>query len=51
MEVLYDEFPVPKSPFRVGVEEGCDPTRVLAKGPGLQEAITEAPNNFSIITR
>ncbi|XP_042180880.1 filamin-B isoform X1 [Oncorhynchus tshawytscha] len=51
VEVLYDESPVPKSPFQVGVEEGCDPTRVLAKGPGLQEAITEAPNNFSIITR
>ncbi|CAB1315690.1 unnamed protein product, partial [Coregonus sp. 'balchen'] len=49
--VLYDESPVPKSPFQVGVEEGCDPTRVLAKGPGLQEALTEAPNNFSIITR
>uniref|UniRef100_A0A4W5PXF1 Calponin-homology (CH) domain-containing protein n=1 Tax=Hucho hucho TaxID=62062 RepID=A0A4W5PXF1_9TELE len=51
VEVLYDESPVPKSPFQVGVEEGCDPTRVLAKGPGLQEALTEAPNNFSIITR
>uniref|UniRef100_A0A6Q2XZN7 Calponin-homology (CH) domain-containing protein n=1 Tax=Esox lucius TaxID=8010 RepID=A0A6Q2XZN7_ESOLU len=51
VEVLYDESAVPKSPFQVGVQEGCDPTRVLAKGPGLQEALTEAPNNFSIITR
>ncbi|KAL1007835.1 hypothetical protein UPYG_G00092250 [Umbra pygmaea] len=51
VEVLYDEAPVPKSPFQVGVQEGCDPTRVRAKGPGLQEALTEAPNTFSIITR
>ncbi|KAG5835871.1 hypothetical protein ANANG_G00248600 [Anguilla anguilla] len=51
VEVLYDETPVPKSPFQVGVTEGCDPTRVLAQGPGLKEALTEQPNNFSIITR
>ncbi|KAJ7994428.1 hypothetical protein DPEC_G00249170 [Dallia pectoralis] len=51
VEVLYDETPVPKSPFQVEVQEGCDPSRVVARGPGLQEALTEAPNNFSIITR
>ncbi|KAI1890363.1 hypothetical protein AGOR_G00152960 [Albula goreensis] len=51
VEVLYDEAPVPKSPFQVGVAEGCDPTRVLAKGPGLQGALTDQSNNFSIITR
>uniref|UniRef100_A0A8C4S5X4 Filamin C n=1 Tax=Erpetoichthys calabaricus TaxID=27687 RepID=A0A8C4S5X4_ERPCA len=26
IEVLYDDVTVPKSPFRVGVTEGCDPT-------------------------
>ncbi|XP_023655301.1 filamin-B isoform X1 [Paramormyrops kingsleyae] len=51
VEVLYDKTAVPKSPFRVDVTEGCDPTRVIAKGPGLQEALTEKSNNFSIITR
>ncbi|XP_076844602.1 filamin B a isoform X2 [Brachyhypopomus gauderio] len=51
VEVLYDETPVPKSPFQVTVGEGCDPTRVLAKGPGLVEALTDKPNKFSIITR
>uniref|UniRef100_A0A8C9R1D2 Filamin B n=1 Tax=Scleropages formosus TaxID=113540 RepID=A0A8C9R1D2_SCLFO len=51
VEVLYDNTPVPGSPFQVGVAEGCDPTRVRATGPGLQEALTEKPNNFSIITR
>ncbi|KAJ8259883.1 hypothetical protein GJAV_G00174540 [Gymnothorax javanicus] len=51
VEVLYDETPVPKSPFQVGVAEGCDPTRVKAQGPGLKEALTDRPNNFSIVTR
>lgn len=51
MEILYDETPVPKSPFQVGVGEGCDPSRVQAKGPGLEEALTNKPNKFSIITR
>ncbi|XP_030633099.1 filamin B a isoform X3 [Chanos chanos] len=51
VEVLYDDTPVPKSPFRVGVTEGCDPSRVLAKGPGLEEALTDKPNKFSIVTR
>ncbi|XP_051528401.1 filamin-B [Myxocyprinus asiaticus] len=50
VEILYDETPVPKSPFQVGVGEGCDPSRVQAKGPGLEEALTNKPNKFSIIT-
>ncbi|NXS72476.1 FLNC protein, partial [Pandion haliaetus] len=36
VEVTYDEVAVPKSPFRVGVAEGCDPSRVRAHGPGLE---------------
>ncbi|KAI2658987.1 Filamin-B [Labeo rohita] len=44
VEVLYDETPVPKSPFQVGVGEGCDPSRVQAKGPGLEQALTDKPN-------
>ncbi|XP_062400673.1 filamin-B [Sardina pilchardus] len=51
VEVLYDDTPVPNSPFQVGVTDGCDPTRVLAKGPGLEQALTDKPNKFSIITR
>uniref|UniRef100_A0A673NFR8 Calponin-homology (CH) domain-containing protein n=1 Tax=Sinocyclocheilus rhinocerous TaxID=307959 RepID=A0A673NFR8_9TELE len=51
VEVLYDETPVQKSPFQVGVGEGCDPSRVQAKGPGLEEALTDKPNKFSIVTR
>uniref|UniRef100_A0A3Q1HBS1 Calponin-homology (CH) domain-containing protein n=1 Tax=Anabas testudineus TaxID=64144 RepID=A0A3Q1HBS1_ANATE len=51
VHVLYDDTPVPKSPFRVSVVEGCDPSRVVATGPGLQGALTDKPNNFNIITR
>lgn len=51
MQVLYDDTPVPKSPFRVSVSEGCDPSRVVATGPGLQQGLTDKPNNFNIITR
>lgn len=51
VQVLYGDTPVPKSPFKVSVTEGCDPTRVVAAGPGLQNALTEKTNNFTIITR
>lgn len=51
VEVLYDGAPVPNSPFQVGVSDGCDPTRVVAKGPGLEGALTDKANKFSIITR
>ncbi|XP_035517689.1 filamin-C-like [Morone saxatilis] len=51
VQVLYDDTPVPKSPFKVSVSEGCDPSRVVATGPGLEQALTDKPNNFNIITR
>uniref|UniRef100_G3P722 Calponin-homology (CH) domain-containing protein n=1 Tax=Gasterosteus aculeatus aculeatus TaxID=481459 RepID=G3P722_GASAC len=51
IEVQYDEAPVPKSPFRVSVVEGCDPTRVRAYGPGLEGGITNKPNCFTVETR
>ncbi|KAF7664185.1 hypothetical protein LDENG_00185990 [Lucifuga dentata] len=51
IQVLYDDTPVPKSPFRVSVSEGCDPSRVVATGPGLQQGLSDKPNNFNIITR
>ncbi|XP_033939810.1 filamin-B isoform X2 [Pseudochaenichthys georgianus] len=51
VQVFYDDTPVPKSPFRVMVGEGCDPRRVVATGPGLQQALTDKTNNFNIITR
>lgn len=51
IEVLYDDVPVPKSPFRVSVVEGCDPTRVRAFGPGLEGGITNKSNCFTVETR
>lgn len=51
IEVLYDEVAVPKSPFRVSVVEGCDPTRVRAYGPGLEGGVTNKSNCFTVETR
>ncbi|KAF7233232.1 hypothetical protein EG68_08612 [Paragonimus skrjabini miyazakii] len=36
VEVNYEGVPVPGSPFNVRVVPGCDPTRVKAYGPGLE---------------
>lgn len=51
VEVLYDEVAVPKSPFRVAVTEGCDPTRVRAFGPGLEGGLVNKANHFTVETR
>ncbi|XP_078091830.1 filamin-C isoform X3 [Mustelus asterias] len=51
IEVLYDDVLLPKSPFRVGVTEGCDPTRVRAYGPGLEGGLVNKPNRFTVETR
>uniref|UniRef100_UPI00398F5899 filamin-A-like isoform X3 n=1 Tax=Pristiophorus japonicus TaxID=55135 RepID=UPI00398F5899 len=51
IEVAYDDSPVPNSPFRVPVTEGCDSSRVRAYGPGLDGGITNKPNKFTVETR
>uniref|UniRef100_A0A673Y6E7 Filamin A n=1 Tax=Salmo trutta TaxID=8032 RepID=A0A673Y6E7_SALTR len=51
VKVAYDESPVPNSPFRVAVTEGCDPGRVRAHGPGLDSGITNKANKFTVETR
>ncbi|KAG7278458.1 hypothetical protein CRUP_038753 [Coryphaenoides rupestris] len=51
VEVAYDSSPVPKSPFRVAVTEGCDPCRVRVHGPGLKGGITNKANKFTVETR
>ncbi|KAM9859071.1 filamin B a [Aulostomus maculatus] len=51
VHVLFDETEVPKSPFKVSVSEGCDPSRVVATGPGLQQGLTNKTNHFNIVTR
>uniref|UniRef100_A0A7N8X5R0 Filamin C, gamma b (actin binding protein 280) n=1 Tax=Mastacembelus armatus TaxID=205130 RepID=A0A7N8X5R0_9TELE len=51
IEVLFDDVSVPKSPFRVSVTEGCDPSRVRAYGPGLEEGLVNKSNRFTVETR
>ncbi|XP_039204026.1 filamin-B isoform X4 [Crotalus tigris] len=51
VDVTYDDVPVPNSPFKVDVTEGCHPSRVVAQGTGLQEAFTNKPNPFTVVTR
>ncbi|XP_078492931.1 filamin-C [Ciona intestinalis] len=49
--VDYDDVPVPGSPFNVGVDEGCDPSKVKAYGPGLEQGTTAKPAKFIVDTR
>ncbi|XP_062435512.1 filamin-C isoform X3 [Rhea pennata] len=51
VEVTYEDVPVPKSPFRVAVAEGCDPSRVRAHGPGLEGGLVNKANRFTVETR
>lgn len=49
--VDFDGVPVPGSPFKVGVDEGCDPSKVKAYGPGLEKGMTNKPAKFTVDTR
>ncbi|KAM3588274.1 uncharacterized protein V6R79_025306 [Siganus canaliculatus] len=51
IDVSFDDVSVPRSPFRVSVAEGCDPSRVRAYGPGLEEGLVNKPNRFTVETR
>ena len=51
MEVTYENIPVPGSTFRINAVPGCDPLRVRAYGPGLEQAITNEPTTFTIETK
>ncbi|XP_037107046.1 filamin-B isoform X2 [Syngnathus acus] len=51
VQVLYEDTPVLRSPARVCVSDGCDPSRVMATGPGLNKGLTDKTNSFKIITR
>ncbi|XP_054726584.1 filamin-A isoform X3 [Anastrepha obliqua] len=51
IELLYDNIPVPGSPFVVNVKSGCDPSRCKAYGPGLEKGLTNQQNKFTVETR
>ncbi|XP_052835830.1 filamin-A isoform X10 [Drosophila gunungcola] len=51
IELMYDNIPVPGSPFVVNVKSGCDPTRCRAYGPGLEKGLTNQKNKFTVETK
>ncbi|XP_055698008.1 filamin-A isoform X5 [Phlebotomus papatasi] len=51
IELLYDNVPIPGSPFVVHVKSGYDPSRCRAFGPGLERGLTNKPCHFTVETR
>ncbi|GIY01877.1 filamin-A [Caerostris darwini] len=51
IDITYDGLPVPGSPFKVKVMRGCDPKKVKAFGPGLEQAIVNQVNSFTVETK
>ncbi|XP_055906885.1 filamin-A isoform X2 [Eupeodes corollae] len=51
IELMYDNVPVPGSPFVVHVKSGCDPSRCKAYGPGLEKGFTNKNNKFTVETK
>uniref|UniRef100_A0A1B0BRU8 Calponin-homology (CH) domain-containing protein n=2 Tax=Glossina palpalis gambiensis TaxID=67801 RepID=A0A1B0BRU8_9MUSC len=51
IELLYDNIPVPGSPFVVNVNSACDPTRCKAYGTGLNRGFVNEKNKFSVETK
>ncbi|XP_063981261.1 filamin-A isoform X2 [Diachasmimorpha longicaudata] len=50
IDILYDNVPVPGSPFSVNVKRICDPTKCKAYGPGLKKGIVDKVNKFTVET-
>lgn len=48
IDISYDGLPVPGSPFKVNVMRGCDPRKVKAFGPGLDQAIVNQVSYISL---
>lgn len=51
IDILYDNIPVPGSPFNVNVKRVSDAGKCRAFGPGLQKGIVNKPNVFTVETR
>ncbi|XP_024880035.1 filamin-A isoform X4 [Temnothorax curvispinosus] len=51
IEILYDNVPIPGSPFSVNVQRGSDPSKCRAYGPGLEKGIVNKTNRFTVETR
>ncbi|XP_043279891.1 filamin-A isoform X2 [Venturia canescens] len=50
IDILYDNVPIPGSPFSVNVKRACDPTKCRAFGPGLEKGFIGKPNKFTVET-
>lgn len=51
VDVLYDNTPVPGSPFPVNVSRVSNPNKCRAYGPGLQRGIVNKKNQFTVETK
>lgn len=51
IDILYDNVPIPGSPFSVNVQRGSDPSKCRAYGPGLEKGIVNKTNRFTVETR
>ncbi|XP_034935901.1 filamin-A isoform X1 [Chelonus insularis] len=50
IDILYDNVPIPGSPFSVTVKRICDPSKCKAYGPGLEKAYVNKLNKFTVET-
>ncbi|XP_018054590.1 PREDICTED: filamin-A isoform X9 [Atta colombica] len=51
IDILYDNVPIPGSPFSVNVQRASDPSKCRAYGPGLEQGITDKTNYFTVETK
>ncbi|XP_018396443.1 PREDICTED: filamin-A isoform X1 [Cyphomyrmex costatus] len=51
IDILYDNVPIPGSPFSVNVQRISDPSKCRAYGPGLEQGITNKLNSFTVETK
>ncbi|XP_076379059.1 filamin A protein cher isoform X3 [Megalopta genalis] len=51
IDILYDNIPIPGSPFSVNVERMSDPRKCKAYGPGLKEGCVNKSNTFTVETK
>ncbi|XP_066588237.1 filamin-A isoform X2 [Prorops nasuta] len=51
IDILYDNMPVPGSPFSVNVKRVSDPSKCRAYGPGLEKGYVNNPNRFTVETK
>ncbi|XP_046814112.1 filamin-A isoform X4 [Vespa crabro] len=51
IDILYDNIPVPGSPFTVNVKRDSDPSKCRAYGPGLEKGYVNKANQFTVETK